>query len=189
MGTQLAPTRQAPPTVLTGPRPLGQASHQGVGTRGCCSCGRCYLCSLSMCHTSTADPYTLRRGRRTLRAHRDLEAEGAWQCPGTCLWPPHCLHGVLTKVQSPSSFARRHPIPPTHTHLGAPTFGGIEGPVGGREAPTADATVCPKEHHQLAVRGDKARRWLSSTEPAQGGEQTWAGGPWPTRGVFPRASL
>lgn len=72
---------------------------------------------------------------------------------------------------------------PTPAHPGAPTLCGIEGPVGGREAPGADATVCPKEHHQLLVRGDEARWGIRSTEPARAREQPWAGGSWPTQGV------
>lgn len=70
---------------------------------------------------------------------------------------------------------------PTPTRPGPPTLCGIEGPVGGREAPDADAMVCPKEHSQLVVRGDEARGRLCSTEPAQSRQQSWHGAPPQTR--------
>lgn len=65
---------------------------------------------------------------------------------------------------------------PAHTHLPwAHTLCGIEGLVGGREAPAVGAMICVKEHSQLVVAGDEVVGRLCPTEPARSREQAVVG--------------
>lgn len=86
--------------------------------------------------------------------------------------------------QGPEPFSSllEAPLLPTPTRPWPPTLCGIEGLVGGREAPTADAMICPKKDSQLVVRGDEAPGWrFCSTEPAGSKQQSWCRSPWPSQ--------